>query len=632
MSNHPSSVHDDRNDIDWVFEPLGPHGARDAGDPAKHAFTQDTETFVREVLQNSVDQSLKESMEVVFRFTELTGDELELFNEAIQWQTLHTHLSGVVESDTESGRTMEQFLDGLDDELLLLTIEDRHTTGLEGPEEGGTSNFTALCKDRLYSHKDDTTAGGSYGLGKSVLWAFSGFSTVLFNSNLNDCPADQENPRLIGRSLLPSHQVGQHDAEMGYRGPGWFGRCTQTDAGEKAESIWGKTAQRLSSALYLDRDVAPGTSILIPGFRDPTDDKSKDTSTFIDEFQRASAKYFWPAIVDNSSLQVSVEANGTSGRVSATTIDEFEPFVECFEQQDSGTGEFERPGDIVSEDIEVEIPNKRDGTGVPTGSVTLVVRLAGESDSPKLQNHIARFRGTGMVVDYQQKRRLPLGSHNFHACLVCGTAKTNVTDADREIDEFLRAAEPPSHKEWTSTEALKQRYQRGYSAAIDKLERDVNDALKNLITPSVEKGERGPDRLRKRFPIGRRSGGPPGGGVKQSIGVNGMRAVFVEDRWEFDATMYLKDSKNVESWESTIELWSVGEDGTRLEELSIESIHVSPDNVETIVLPSAAKISADGDMHEVDLTGVTYPLNENGRADIGRIEFEIQGETIEEDQ
>jgi hypothetical protein len=110
-------------------------------------------------------------------------------------------------SETPGERSLKQALRALDQNhrTVVLKIEDRNTIGLTGDEAEGESHFRALCKDTLYSHKMGAIAGGSYGLGKSVLWSFSAFSTVLFNSILSQDPAGHRSPRVIGRAELPSH-------------------------------------------------------------------------------------------------------------------------------------------------------------------------------------------------------------------------------------------------------------------------------------------------------------------------------------------------------------------------------------------------------------------------------------------
>lgn len=613
-------------DVDWIFEKLGPHGARDAGDPAQHAFSQDTETFVREVLQNSVDQVLDDHLDVIFRLRMLNGDELKSFKQAIRWPNLESHLSAVTETGTESGVAIHQFLNEFENELLVVCIEDRYTTGLEGPEQGGTSNFTALCKDRLYSHKSDSTAGGSYGLGKSVLWAFSGISTVLFNSTLNEVPDNHDNPRFIGRSIFPSHTIGNR----GYRGPGWFGKVTEANDEQKAESLWGKEAGDRAGSLFLSRGEQPGTSILIPGFRDPTSDTDREAGDFASAFDRAAVKYFWPAMVDDNSLTVTIDDRTTVEQIDVTSNSTYQPFIECYTNQDSPLSTLSEGGDIVSKDIPFEIPNRVDGTTTPKGTVSLVVRMANEDDNPSMINNIARFRGTGMVVNYQRKRRLPLGSRDFFACLVCGTAKTDPTVADRAIDEFLRAAEPPSHKEWTSTQALKQRYQRGYSSVLERLEQDVNEVLRGIITPTPERGERGPDKLRKRFPIGHRTGGPPPGRGKLPLSIQSMQANYIDGRWEFGAQVTLKEPNEVAAWNASVVLWAVGEDGSRIDELSIDDVTVNREEISVALLPKEVTFHSPSSIIEFEFTGKTKSDVTESDSQLGRVELEVQGEVTDE--
>ena len=75
----------------WIFDDLPPSGARRGGDPSEHAFKQDLDTFVREVIQNANDQS-RGHPEVLFSFKELSGPELTAFQHALDWATLTEHI------------------------------------------------------------------------------------------------------------------------------------------------------------------------------------------------------------------------------------------------------------------------------------------------------------------------------------------------------------------------------------------------------------------------------------------------------------------------------------------------------------------------------------------------------------
>ncbi|MFC7257167.1 hypothetical protein [Haloplanus litoreus] len=214
----------------WGFSRANRRGEWSGGDPTKYALDKEISVFTREVLQNANDQGPEDDgpVEVSFQLTPLTGSDLAEFKEAIDWDELYTHLDTV--ADMDKGHGYRRYLNRIEeeDELLLLTIEDRNTTGLIGSDDDESSNFRALVRDVLFSSKpDEGTSGGSYGLGKAVLWAFSGVSTVIFNSHLNEDPDDFNSPRLIARTRLPTHR--SEDGDTIYQGPGWFGHFDEDD-------------------------------------------------------------------------------------------------------------------------------------------------------------------------------------------------------------------------------------------------------------------------------------------------------------------------------------------------------------------------------------------------------------------
>lgn len=193
------------NRIAWVFDPALPSGARSGGNAAQRAFSPTLEVLVREVLQNSKDAGEGRDVNVVFRLIELTGGNALAFLDALQWkERLRAHIEGAAREPR--GEAFRAALAEYDKtgKLVLLAIEDRNTSGLVGSEtgdEGEPSKFSALVRDEMYSAKSSSTAGGSHGMGKAVLWHFSGFSTVLFNSVLEE--GERSSPRFIGRAVLP---------------------------------------------------------------------------------------------------------------------------------------------------------------------------------------------------------------------------------------------------------------------------------------------------------------------------------------------------------------------------------------------------------------------------------------------
>jgi hypothetical protein len=607
--------------VEWVFDVLPASKARRGGEPSSHAFRQNIATFVREVIQNANDQALGHA-QVHFRFHELEGDALEEFKAAAGWPSLEPHLRAAAE--TKGGRNLAQYLAEFDErqKLVLLRVEDRGTVGLTGDELEGESHFRALCKDTLFSHKQSAEAGGSYGLGKSVLWAFSGLSTVLFNSTLSDDPTDFTSPRLIGRTELPSHAI--DGDKQGYSGAGWFGRRVDSREGVRAESVWSERAEELAARLNLERGGETGTTLQIVGFRDPTQDEESSIEDLGDEIQRAAERFFWPALsMPGRPLVVWVVTPSMGGRLlDPKGLHRVAPFVDCYAQRDSQSEKLENPGDVVCRDIPIELPGRTDGGPAVKGRVRLCVRLADEKAKDELVGHVAMFRGPGMVVKYWKKGNIALGARPFYAVLACGTARhpEEPSPQDLAIEHFLRAAEPPGHDEWQTTGALKAEYKRGYKKALDSLHRQVHDTLRELVVPKPKHGTTGPDLLRKRFPIGRKGGK---GSEPSAFHFSGLTAHFRDRRWYFEGTV--EPSIAAESWSCLVKLVELGEDGRAAAPVPIERLTVTDDAETKEVGPTARVVAAPG-AKAISFTGVSAPLagSETTR---GVLSLEVTGTT-----
>ena len=134
------------------------------------------------------------------------------------------------------------------------------------------------------------------------------------------------------------------------------------------------------------------------------------------------------------------------------------------------------------------------------------MRLAPEDEKRRFVGHVAFFRGPGMVVKYWDRSGLAQGMRPFHAIVVAGLARDPQapSEADKEVERFLRDAEPPGHDEWMSTAALKDAWKPGYAKALEQLKDRITRELRELLVPKPSHGSRGPERLQKRFPIGRR--------------------------------------------------------------------------------------------------------------------------------
>ncbi|MFW5921279.1 MAG: hypothetical protein ACOCUS_05510, partial [Polyangiales bacterium] len=398
----------------------------------------------------------------------------------------------------------------------------------------------------------------------------------------------------------------------------------RTDHGERAESVWSGRAAELAKALRVDRtdpDV-PGTSILIVGFRDPTSEAEDDPDELVQRIRKAATRFFWPAMVMYMrKLRIAVVRDGRDEPIQVNREPAVAPFVECYRRRGEAGHTLHEPGDLAVRRIPIQLPDRRDGTRLGTGYADLVVRLAAEGDRSELRDHVAMFRGPGMVVRYWDRSGLTIGMRPFHAVLVCGEARdpANVDPTDHEVELFLRHAEPPGHDKWDSTPALKREYKRGYGKALEQLRSKVNEELRKLLAPQPIQGTKGPDRLQKRFPIGPRGGR---GSEPSAFHFSNLSARYDGERWHFRGQM--QPDRFGLAWQATLSLNELGEDGRAVDAVAIASLSIEADGAAHRLADGTATIEAGADVRAVSFRGTSEPVV-GAAAGPGELGFEITG-------
>lgn len=565
--------------VGWSFRELNLKESRQGDIPTKHALDADIDVFVREVLQNANDAgpiNHSEPIKVTFRFRRLRpGSGLRQFKEAIRWdEQFLSHLEAA--AGEEKDLSLRQFLNDETDDLVLLTVEDRNTQGLSGAEDADESNYTALVRDMHRSNKEDTQ-GGVHGVGGTVLWAFSGVSTVLFTSVPHD-KSDGTPPRFVGRSYLPDHAV---DGSL-YKGYGWFGKRDPNDPDGRHVSTWGNEASELANTLRADRPNTVGTSATIVGFRVPGESQptGDDLEEVIREIQEAAVKNFWPAI-RRKDLEVYVEGPDDEDPRPAdfNVVDSVQPFISAYESLRKGSGSLGEPGATASKDITFDFPRRSDGTEVPDeGEVTLAARTAKPADD-QLRNQVAVFRGSGMIVQYVNMDDISKHGADFHAVLACGQARTELSEdpsfVDKHVERLLRAAEPAAHDEWIGTPRLKNEYGGRRVGTVKDLQgRLLRDELREMIATDEDRAGERLDTFEKHFPVGSSGGGSSGTttSTPSPLERDIRRFEFDADHWEFEATL---DRTSAEGdWTARVWLTQLIEGGGDGEQLPIESVEV----------------------------------------------------------
>ncbi len=589
----------------WCFDPVPPSGARQGGDPAQYVFTPNVSALVREVLQNSNDQLVEgqSCVRVILRSVKFGGEQLRSLKRAIAWSTLGRHLAAVKVASERFGRGVD-LMDT--DSVAGLWIEDRGTTGLMG-EEQGSGNFAALCRDRLFSEKQRVESGGSFGLGKAVLWRFSQISTVAFYSRL--AAGDHKGrERFIIKAALPFHEIGRDK----YSGDGWFGRVESAGSGDRAVSLWdheAREAARLLGATLFDKGET-GTSICIVGFDDPACDEEDEGDTIEAQLREQARRAFWPALT-RKRLSVSV---GQSPVEVAGAEDPLATMLRVYDSHGESSA-LKGADDVVVERITIPLPARKDNTQ-KAGEVVadVVIQLAGEGSD---EWSLSCFRGPGMIVECRKLRRISLSARPFRAILVCGEAVRDNPDQAKALEAFLKTAEPPAHDQWAPTPRLKETYRRGWGVALKSLASTAEDAIRKHVVLPPSTSESGPQRLRQLFRVGTVGGGR----AESDFHFRNLSAHLTDGVWCFVASVHPNLPTEM-PWHTIIDVEFCEEHGSSRQGGTLALVEVEGAAFELI--DGRAHIRAPAGSRGVKIRGETDPGKHPVPTDEAAIELVIR--------
>ena len=216
-------------------------------------------------------------------------------------------------------------------------------------------NFGLLCRAE-FKTSNEGGRGGSYGLGKAVLWRFSGIATVLLSSVVQGC--ESKGIRLFGRTDIPSHSI---PGDREYQSSGWFGarQKSKTDSTYYAESTFGDN--KLAKSLLLDRAFAKssGASALIVGFYEPDQDEVRNLDEIGNEIVASAERWFWPSMTGaNASMEVEVRVEKNGAEIFRKTADPsrgWEPFFRA--RNGATTGAIAKaPGEVAELAFDLKVP------------------------------------------------------------------------------------------------------------------------------------------------------------------------------------------------------------------------------------------------------------------------------------
>lgn len=398
------------------------------------------QTLLRESLQNVIDATLPgKSPEARIRIRKLDETERAMLGSKVFSQ---------VPAGPASSELLRASLEK--EELWVLEIADFGTVGLSGPIEADIppsgderANFVNFLKN-VGAARDSNQGGGTYGYGKSSLYAMSACSLILVDSQT----FDQGQPI---RRLMACHLGEAFDSALGtstarrFTGRHWWG---VTDSDSVAPAI-GSSANAISQALgiYQRSQADTGTSIVI---FDPELDLSRIDQLGSD-LVTCILLNFWPRMAQTTPasrrLNISIEIDGKTVEV---------PKPEAFPPLDlfcRALADIHSDADSLKK-IRSRRPAKDLGRLAFAPGVTAqrhpLCSLDGE-DVLARSSHIAIMRPVELVVRYVPGIAYPDSSYEWAGVFVCSS--------EPEVEEAFAQAEPPTHDDWVPDNLPKGRQQ-----------------------------------------------------------------------------------------------------------------------------------------------------------------------------
>ena len=415
--------------LDILAEEFSPHGniggrgiAKILGTP-KHDRLQ---VLVRETVQNSWDAARDFEQPVTYRFglRTLTDDQ-------------HSFLRDVVLSQRSPNKTTTALRKSLNQESLrIIEISDHGTTGLGGPTEANDLNVDDELTDfidfvrNIGAPRDKEHGGGTYGYGKTSLYAASRCATiVVYTCCLHKGMTEQ---RLIVCRLGDPFTLRKGPSAGKYTGRYWWGKV----ADKVVKPVTGMRAQKIASGLGVAKRSPDelGTTILI---LDPSlEERSPEQA--IATVHETLLWTFWPKMLKSDKaeapVQFEVELDGKKKPVPSP--DSFPPlnvFVDAMKKLKSGTG---------IDDIGCDRPKTHLGklalSKYPIESRTQLDTGSRNSFDMAKSHHVALMRPAELVVKYLAGPELNSDKVEYGGVFIC----------DKGVEHAFAAAEPPAHDDW----------------------------------------------------------------------------------------------------------------------------------------------------------------------------------------
>lgn len=435
-------------------EPFPPGGSIDAR-TVKRALGRSTydpwSVFLRETLQNSWDARSEPDGPISFGVDAwfATEDQLGVLRETI---------FAALPSGSALGVDLE------DGALPVLVVSDWGTRGLGGPTRAdrATSERTDFIDFVRNIGRDQKKgfAGGTYGLGKGVLFQHSVHDTILVFTRTTFM--DRPISRFMGLAVSEPYE----DDRLRFTGRHWWGI---EDEATGVNPVQGRPAEELALALGMDSipEGETGTAIMViaPAALDEGDWEGRDSiDDIVGRIVDAAAWHAWPHMsgsIRTPSIQFFFSCEGS--RITPPDPSHH-PVLKHY------VGAYRRavdslPASSHAEDLYTvsELTSERPARRLGVLAYRRYPRENRVATPPfgDVDSHVALMRAPRLVVKY-----LRVGS-DAEAFATAG-----VFVADAELDEKFALSEPVTHDDWIPQRAQGEQYERNpVRQALDRIRR-----------------------------------------------------------------------------------------------------------------------------------------------------------------
>ncbi|MGE9927469.1 hypothetical protein [Megasphaera sp.] len=406
-------------------------------------------SLVREIIQNSLDAVKDDDEPVVveFRQFELAGNS---FPGSARFRAVLQQCLSENYDEKDTARFFRGAMTCFKGPLNVLRISDFNTKGLEGADTGDyKSSWGRLVKCNGASNQN-STAGGSYGIGKSASFLCSDLRTVFYSS------LDEHGiASTIGVSRLISFKDPENEHKM-TTGQGFFAKSKRIDA--------------ILSLPPFEQDYVrsqSGTDIYIMGMSDVDDLKGKLVEAVLDNFLVSIWANKLRVVIDDTAepirlcreslgKYVGLITNRTKKSASRKKADEaLNNYYELLTSPPDDAGDIRK--------ISLESHEFGEKYGFGDGEATLFLMKKKDAD-----RRILMTRASGMKLFLQN--HLPRSVEFTGILYITG---------DKMNEEF-RKMETPAHDKWTETSLACRGNERRYRA----MKHDLFSYIKGKILSS----------------------------------------------------------------------------------------------------------------------------------------------------